>query len=222
MKVRFATIRAWYVTKCVKAVLKKPLHTSIAVNKEEFDEIEVADKLHIIVSVKDFKAILLHAQMTSGELSACYSNPGHPMKLSYGGDGILCEFVLMTVGERHTAAQRTKKGRINTPKPAARPVLEPASNHGSSVTNDSNPPPRVSQLPPHQRKPVGLRQTTFDMRPPPLPPQSTLRSDSLFVPQPDEDQQWEPVNLDENEEEPQNSRLGWDAGDQQVSQLTFD
>ena len=40
------------------AVLKKPLQTSIAVEADEFDDIDVEDKLHIVISVKDFRAII--------------------------------------------------------------------------------------------------------------------------------------------------------------------
>ncbi|KKY31509.1 putative cell cycle [Diaporthe ampelina] len=108
------------------AVLKKPLHTSIAVEMDEFDDIEVADKLHIIISVKDFRAILQHANWTSGDLNAAYSRPGRPMKISYGCDGMVCEFVLMTVDEKSTAVQRKSQGKAATK--AARPSLNAATN----------------------------------------------------------------------------------------------
>jgi cell cycle checkpoint control protein RAD9A len=211
-----------------QAVLKKPLHTSIAVDMEEFDDIEVQDKLHIIVSVKDFRGILHHAQMTSGELSACYSNPGRPMKLSYGGDGVLCEFILMTVGEKDVAGQKGKKTRTNAAK-SARPGLEAASNRASSVATETHhpqdtprDPPRPAPSPPPQQKtPVRPRQSQFEIRPPPLPPPSTLRSDLLFVPQGDDDQQWEPVNPEDEEDQGEMARLEWDASGQQVWASNF-
>lgn len=183
---------------------------------DEFDDIEVPQKLHIIVSVKDFRNILYHAQLTSGELAASYSSPGRPMKLSYGGDGILCEYILMTVGEKDAAGQRgARRARgANPAKPAApRPELEAAASTSSNRAN-SAAPSASSRLPAgnataQQKMPARPRQSQFQIRPPPLPPPSTLRSESLFVAQ-DEDQQWEPVNADEDADGEEIARLEWD------------
>ncbi|KAK4115284.1 cell cycle checkpoint [Canariomyces notabilis] len=193
-----------------EAVLKKPLHTNIAVEMDEFDNVQVQDKLHIIISVKDFRAILQHAQMTSGELATSYSNPGRPMKLSYGTDGVLCEFILMTVGEKDAMTQKHKNPRPNAAK-AARPELDSASHRGSSVANDNQQvPPATASKPPQQRTPIRSRQPGFEIRPQPPPPPATDRSESLFVNQADDDEQWEPVGANEDEEE-EDARLEWNA-----------
>ncbi|KAK4123551.1 cell cycle checkpoint [Parathielavia appendiculata] len=193
-----------------EAVLKKPLHTNIAVEMDEFDDVEVQDKLHIIISVKDFRAILQHAQMTSGALTTSYSNPGRPMKLSYNTDGVLCEFILMTVGEQDALTKKHKNPRATTAK-TAEPQLDSASHRGSSVANDNQqgPPPPASR-PPQHKTPAGHRQPAFEIRPSPMPPPMTARSDSLFVDQAEDDEQWEPVNPDEEEEE-ENGRLEWNT-----------
>ena len=189
---------------------------------DEFDDIEIQEKLHIIVSVKDFRSALHHAQLTSGELSACYSGPGRPMKLSYGGDGILCEFILMTVGDKDTGGQKAKKARGNIAKAKTpRPGLEAASNRASSVATE-NPQPATTRPPiptAQQSTPVRPRQSQFEIRPPPLPPPSTLRSELLFVPQGDDDQQWEPMNADEDEDQGETARLEWDMSNQRVTIL---
>ncbi|KAG7290704.1 hypothetical protein NEMBOFW57_000707 [Staphylotrichum longicolle] len=198
-----------------EAVLKKPLHTNIAVEMDEFDDVEVQDKLHIIISVKDFRAILQHAQMTSGALTTCYSNPGRPMKLSYNTDGVLCEFILMTVGEKDAMTQKHKNPRASAAKAAA-PQLDSASHRGSSVVNDHQqaPPGSASASKhPQQKTPVRPRQPAFEIRPSPMPPPTTARSDSLFVDQAEDDEQWEPVNPDE-EEEGETGRLEWNATDE--------
>ncbi|KAL2188560.1 cell cycle checkpoint [Thermothelomyces heterothallicus CBS 203.75] len=195
-----------------EAVLKKPLHTNIAVEMDEFDDVEVQDKLHIIISVKDFRAILQHAQMTSGALTTCYSNPGRPMKLSYSADGVLCEFILMTVGEKDALAQKHKNPRATAAKPAVT-HLDSASHRGSSAanSNQAEPPPAASR-PPQQKSPVRPRQPAFEIRPSPMPPPTTARSDTLFVEQAEDDEQWEPVNPDaEEEEEEEAGRLEWNA-----------
>lgn len=193
--------------------MKKPLHTSIAVDAEEFDDLSVPEKLHIIVSVKDFRAILTHAGLTSGSLSAAYSRPGRPMKVSYDGDGIVCEFILMTVGEKGTIAQKKGKGRAGATKPV-RPALEAASTRSASVVANENPQPseparNQKAKAPIPRPPVP-RPSQFEIRPLPNQPPSTLRSESMFLPQ-DDDQQWEPVNPDDDEDEGENARLEWDA-----------
>lgn len=198
-----------------EAVLKKPLHTSIAVEMDEFDNIDVAEKLHIIISVRDFRAILQHANWTSSELNAAYSTPGRPMKISYNGDGIICEFVMMTVDEKGTAAQ--KRGQSKAAAKAARPALNAAPNTPAAQTNDharQPNPPREQQaqqgsMPPPARRSAAPRSSQFDIRAPLAQPPSTLKSDSLFLPQPDEDEQWEPVNPDEDDEEGENPRLEW-------------
>ncbi|KAK1751604.1 hypothetical protein QBC47DRAFT_425233 [Echria macrotheca] len=205
-----------------EAVLKKPLHTNIAVEMDEFDDVEVEDKLHIIISVKDFRAILQHAQLTSGELSTSYSIPGRPMKLSYNNDGVLCEFILMTVGEKDVMNQKHKNPRgSSAAAKAARPELDATSHRESSVANEKpsqqvdaglmKPPAR---RPIQQRSPTRLRQPHFEIRPQPMPPPATARSDSLFVTQHDDEQQWEPLNPDEEEDEGDDDRLEWNSNNE--------
>lgn len=217
------------IAKISIAVLKKPLHTSIAVEMDEFDDIEVAENLHIIISVRDFRAILQHANWTSSEIHAAYSRPGRPLKISYNGDGIVCEFILMTVDEKSTAAQ--KKGRNQATAKQTRPSLDAAAaSHRpitASTTNDQQPnleqhqqqdqQAQQSRMPP-PRRPNPPRSSQFDIRAPLIQPPSTLKSDSLFLPQPDDDdEQWEPMNPEEDDEDGENARLQWDASNGPVS-----
>jgi len=185
---------------------------------DEFDDVEVQDKLHIIISVKDFRAILQHAQMTSGALTTTYSIPGRPMKLSYNTDGVLCEFILMTVGEKDAMTQKHKNPRPNVSK-AGTPQLDAASHRGSSVGNENRqaplePAPVAPKIP--QQKPIRSRQPGFEIRPSPMPPPATAQSESLFVSQGEEDDQWEPVNPEEEEEE-EIARLEWNATNEPVA-----
>ncbi|KUI65377.1 DNA repair protein rad9 [Cytospora mali] len=202
-----------------KSVLKKPLHTSIAVEMDEFDDIDVAEKLHIIISVRDIRAILQHANWTSSELNAAYSRPGRPMKISYDGDGIICEFILMTVDEKGTAAQ--KKGQSKVAAKTTRLAANAASNIAAADASNHarQPSPKEKQaqqasMPPPARRSAAPRSSQFDIRAPLAQPPSTLKSDSLFLPQPDEDEQWEPVNPDEDDEEGENPRLEWGASNE--------
>jgi len=218
-----------------EAVLKKPLHTNIAVEMDEFDNVNVQDKLHIIISVKDFRAILQHAQLISGELSTSYSNPGRPMKLLYSSERILCEFILMTVGEKDVIGQKHKNPRATSAAPKGKhpAALDAASHRGSSAAIMNQKQPNQPHAPAQTRSavlmplprptgqskpPIRSRQPQFEIRPAPVPPAASARSDSLFVPQDDDDQKWEPLNPDEEETEVvDNDRLLWNCNNTPAS-----
>ncbi|KAK0388390.1 hypothetical protein NLU13_4635 [Sarocladium strictum] len=216
------------------AVLKKPLQTSIAVEVDEFDDIDVEDKLHIVISVKDFRAIIQHAGITGNEISARYSIPAKPIQLSYSSDAISCEFLIMTVGERGSnPTQKTRKGRKNAAQDAG-PRLEAASRRESVAPMAAPSEPSQAQVAQQQtaqkaqhrtsamRPPVtnpapqlgaprasASRIGAFDLRPSQhltqRPPPPTMGSQSLFV----DDDGWEPVG-DEDEDQEDDARLGWD------------
>ena len=211
-------------------MLKKPLQTSIAVEVDEFDDIEVEDKLHIVISVKDFRAIIQHAGSTGNVLSARYSLPARPIQLSYSSDAISCEFLIMTVGERGSNPnQKTKKGRKNAAqnsgprleatsrRTSVAPSEAPQQPHGPSAPQamepaasrpaQPNPTPRLSAA-----RASASRIGAFDLRPSQKPPPPTLRSESLFV----DDDGWEPVR-DEDEDAEEDARLEWDHSADPVS-----
>lgn len=204
------------------AVLKKPLQTSIAVEVDEFDDIDVEDKLHIVISVKDFRAIIQHAGIIGNDVSARYSIPARPIQLAYTGDAISCEFLIMTVGERGSnPGQKTKKGRKNQTNG---PRLEATSRRTSVAPSETRQAPRAQEpVPsrPHQAPTPQLsaarasasRIGAFDLRPSQRPPlAATMRSESLFV----DDEGWEPVR-DEDEDAEEDARLEWDHSADPVS-----
>ncbi|KAK2015545.1 hypothetical protein LZ32DRAFT_526251 [Colletotrichum eremochloae] len=207
-------------------VLKKPLHTSIAIEVDEFEDIEVEDKLRIVISVKDFRAIIQHAGITGNQLSARYSSPARPIRFTYPGDGISCEFLLMTVGERGNPAQKTKKGKANAASAAPRQQLEAASRRHSAAPSEApqsvEQPPAQSMPPPPPaasvaKSTVTARTSLFDLRPSQRPPPATIRSEGLFV---DNDYEWEPVRDEEDEDAEENARLEWDHGNQPNASAT--
>ncbi|KAI0430497.1 Rad9-domain-containing protein [Xylaria sp. FL1042] len=188
-------------------VLKKPLQTSIAVARDEFNNFHVEEEnLHIVISVKDFRAIIQHASVLGVDVLANYSRPARPMQLKYDGDGIKCEFLLMTVGERGSPGPKTKKTRANA-KGRTGPQLEETVARADSHTPAPVPPP-VHITSQSRQNPIPSLRPPIE-RPSQRPPPATLESESLFVPQ-DNDEQWEPVNVDEEEDE-ENARLGWDV-----------
>ncbi|KAI1465238.1 Rad9-domain-containing protein [Daldinia caldariorum] len=190
-------------------VLKKPLHTSIAVERDEFEDFEVhEDKLHIVISVKDFRAIIQHANSLGSQIMALYSVPTKPLLLKYEGDGIQCEFLLMTVGERGAPGQKSKKNRSGAKGPRP-PQLEAATSRAAS--HAPTPVPRMAPQPQAPRPELVPSLRPSITRPSQRPPPATFESESLFVPQDDEGQ-WDPVNVGEEDEE-ENARLEWDMRD---------
>ncbi|KAJ0281654.1 hypothetical protein COL940_005590 [Colletotrichum noveboracense] len=199
-------------------VLKKPLHTSIAIEVDEFEDIEVEENLRIVISVKDFRAIIQHAGIAGTHLSAKYSAPARPIQFAYQGDGINCEFLLMTVGERGNPGQKTKKGRAGSKAPP-RPQqqLEAAAGSRRQSAAPSEPPeqPAAQIMPPPppaaSAARIGAARTSlFDLRPSQRPPPASIRSEGLFV----DDDQWEPVRDEEDEEAEEDARLEWDHSNQ--------
>lgn len=182
-----------------KEILKHPLVTAVAVNTSDFEEFKVQSGLHIVISVKDFKAIVLHADTLKTSLKAYYSHPTRPLQFSYGCEGLLCEFTLMTSGDYNGATAPS------TSAPAPQIASRVASRAVSSATaeardNRSMPPPIEPASRRSARRQVGSRQPSSPARPQDDP-------ESLFVNQgEEEDTQWEPMDYN-NEEE----ALGWDA-----------
>ncbi|KAF2263737.1 hypothetical protein CC78DRAFT_517975 [Lojkania enalia] len=182
-----------------KEILKHPLVTAVAVNTSDFEEFNVQMGLHIIISVKDFKAIVVHADTLKTSLKAFYSQPTRPLQFSYGCDGLLCEFTLMTSGDYNAAP---------TPTPA--PQMPSRANSRAQSTANERPDMRGGRLEmPPPVEPASRRSTRRrnpGSRKARSPRSAEPDPDSLFI-QPDEDDaRWEPVDYN-NEEE----TLGWDA-----------
>lgn len=186
-----------------------------------FSHFRVADELHIILSVKDFKSIISHASILDTEVTASYSHPSKPMQIKYGDDAMKSEFILMTLGDY--------RGQSATPQPAAANVREQAQRQSresqvpQQLQQQSSAgmrlPPSMSMGPPQPSLPrsatANVMQQTPNIRMPPTPATHKVRplleEDSLFVEQDDdEDQQWNPLEEDEE-------MLGWDANAVYVS-----
>ncbi|CZT50216.1 related to rad9 protein [Rhynchosporium secalis] len=190
-------------------VLKQPLHTTIAVDTLEFGEFSVEEKLHIVISVKDFKAIVAHAGISNTMVKARYSHPASPMQFSYSEDGIFSEFILMTIGDMRGASSTPVPiaSRAHSKRPASRQPLEATSSSKRAATSQMPPPPPT----PMSAAPSLAHETTRVSRPSPPPPRPNEQSQSLFLPQDDDDRQWDP-NYEDDEE-----MLMWDRNERKNS-----
>ena len=177
----------------------------MTIDTVEFENFAVEDKLHIAISVKDFKAIVTHGETINASISSSYSHPNRPLQLAYDGEGILAEFTLMTIGDY--------RGASATPAPIARDTAQTSPNRPRTTTSrpDESEPPPPSETPtsrtpaPHSFRQEATGQRS--QRPSPPPPVPTLDDDSLFLPRADDDSRWDPsISADEDED-----MLGWNS-----------
>jgi cell cycle checkpoint control protein RAD9A len=194
-----------------KEILKHPLVTAVAVNTSDFDDFNVQLGLHIIISVKDFKAIVVHADTLKTSLKAYYSQPTRPLQFSYGCDGLLCEITLMTSGDYNAAPP--------TPTPAPQAISSRQTSRApSTATERTNTHIMRSDMPP-PGEPASRRDRAGRLRNPGSRPPAQSQSaqqdpESLFVPDPEEirrqedeeeEEAWAPLDYEKEE------TLGWDA-----------
>lgn len=169
-----------------------------------------------MISVKDFKAIVTHAETLKATISAHFSFPTRPLQFSYQNSGVHCEFTLMTTGDYRAAS--------STPIPNF--VTTRSSSRQPSIARVAAPSRSVSEMPPPARPTVTLPHPSNQSQRPPLSQLSqrpslsqSFRSarveapdpdpESLFVPG-DDDQVWNPPEYENEEEE----MLGWDASNE--------
>lgn len=173
----------------------------------DFDEFSVEDRLHIGISVKDFKAIVTHADTLNASITASYSHPTRPLQLAYNEKGMQCEFTLMTIGDYRGGSVNPAPAatRENSPRPAERQTsVQPSASARPRPVAEAMPPP----IEPASRSFGREAASQRPRRPSPPPPQASLDPESLFLPAGDnDDRRWDEKNYDEDEED----TLGWDA-----------
>jgi cell cycle checkpoint control protein RAD9A len=196
-------------------VLKQPLETAIAIHTEDFEDFHMQENVHIVINVKDFKAIVTHAETLRGSITAYFSSPNRPLQFSYGSSGMHCEFTLMTSGDQRGASSTptprfvsTRPNGISSRQPSAVPAQ---GNH--RVAAEMPPPARLSaarssssQIPhPTPREQVQPARTSTEDPDP----------ESLFVPRGDgdEDETWDTPNYQQDDDE----MLGWDVSNENFS-----
>ena len=191
-------------------VLKQPLQTSITIDNLDFEDFKVEEKLHIGISVKDFKAIVAHAETLKTSISAFYSRPARPMLLSYQDRGMHCDFTLMTIGDYRGGSATPVPTAARQPSAAA--SVERPQSHQKSAPVTAAPVTSAVKMPPPAEPASrsftgGPLQSQKVQRPSPPPPKRSTNDDSLFLPAyEDEDRQWGERNYDEEED-----TVGWSA-----------
>ncbi|BCR88017.1 putative DNA repair protein rad9 [Aspergillus chevalieri] len=203
-----------------KEILKQPVHTSVAIDKKDFEDFLAEDNLHIAISIKDFKAAITHAETANALLTARYTRPCRPLQLAYEFEGIKTEFTLMTRGEasgdnnapnssRSTARESLARqsqptAQVNPNRPGQTP-----ENRRTDMFPSLAPAAAASRsrpIRPLTGTPSALRETNDGNAENQRPAVASMEFDSLFVPA-DDDRQWDVPNDEEESED----MLGWDA-----------
>ncbi|KIX02400.1 uncharacterized protein Z518_08341 [Rhinocladiella mackenziei CBS 650.93] len=208
-----------------REILKQPMHTSVALERKDFDDFSVQERLHIGTMVKDFRAIVAHAEAMRVPVTARYSRGNRPMQISYEDNGLLAEFTLMTRGTTNVLNTSTAStpARDLSMRPGARPPESRASTAEPTSANTRPTPAPDTRMPP----PVLTSFRDREGGPPTLAksnsgdstaaPSASINPNSLFIPADDDDQQWDEPNF---EEEP--DIVTWDntADQESVSSST--
>ncbi|KIV89626.1 hypothetical protein PV10_07012 [Exophiala mesophila] len=183
-----------------RQVLKQQMHTSVALEHKDFDGFNVQPGLHIGTMVKDFRAIVAHAEAMRVQVTARYSRGNRPMQISYESNGLLAEFTLMTRGSSNvpTASNASTPAREISMRPASRPpegstTPAPAAPTTTRSGSGDMPPPAVRNTF-RDATPSLAKQDQANVAP---TPSATINPDSLFIPADDDDQQWDAPNFED-------------------------
>lgn len=193
------------------------MHTSVALERKDFDGFDVQEGLHIGTMVKDFRAIVAHAEAMRVQVTARYSRGNRPMQISYESNGLVAEFTLMTRGTSNvpSTSHASTPAREISMRPASRqPEIPVATETPMAVTTKRQA--ISAEMPPPAR--TSFRDTAqpslskTDPRDSAPAPSASINPDSLFIPADDDDQQWDEPNFEEEAD-----IVTWDNTSEDVS-----
>lgn len=214
-------------------IFKQPMHTSVAIEKNDFTDFAVQKGLHIGIMVRDFRAIVSHADAIGAVVTARYSRGNRPMQISYDVDGILSQFTLMT---RDHSDGLPSAGGSKTSTPARNQSVRPAEplqpressvrvgnhDHALRLPGTTMPPPTKTAPLLEVTEPSRSNQTRSSQisRNPTTPvPSASLDQDSLFFPGGEDEHFWDEHDNDTAEQE---DFVTWDASGRGSEQLRAD
>jgi cell cycle checkpoint control protein RAD9A len=210
-------------------IFKQPMHTSVAIERKDFNDFNVQEGLHVGIVVRDFRAIVSHAGGLGASVTARYSRGNRPMQIAYEESGMHCEFTLMTRGPPASIPSATDT-RTSTPARdlSVRPAPRPQHRNMSARPMDRDPTPTLSatimpppaatmsfkstMVPTHPTQPMTTtttlnpRQASRNGSPP--APSASLDQHSLFFPAAEDEHFWDENDNDTAEQE---DFVTWDA-----------
>ena len=179
------------------------MKTAVSVQRTDFEKFNAQEKMHVVISVKDFKSIIIHADTLKANVSALYSTPGRPLQFNYDLEGLQCQFTLMTAGDyNNTPTSSTTKRSSSGESSRPRPRTDNDGTPNARSTSTEMPPPTMTKV----RKLAGKLGQNESATGSTLSNRSDRDSESLFVQQEEEDRQWDPAEYNNEEES-----LGWNG-----------
>ncbi|THY31573.1 Rad9-domain-containing protein [Aureobasidium pullulans] len=161
-----------------KEILKQPLETAISLSIMDFDDLHAEEDVHIVINVKDFKAIVTHAETLKAPISAQFSRPGRPLLFRYTDRGLTCEFILMTTGISQAITPATAP-KVASTRPGGRfsrqpstVPLRPSRQSTVDAEQSTREPSMAPVVPPRQSSHAPAQSVegrNTDMAPPPKP-----------------------------------------------------
>ncbi|KAI6811627.1 Rad9-domain-containing protein [Hortaea werneckii] len=191
----------------------------ITLHTADFEDFHMQEQMHVVISVKDFRAVVTHAYTLGGPISAYFSLPTRPLQFSYQNFGMHCEYTFMTTGDFREASSTPHPKFVST---------RSLSRHTSAAPQQTPQPPQpgpTAEMPPPTRlgfnKPLSSQSQRPSLREQVSQPHfEDPDPESLFLP---EDRTWDPPNYDGNDDE-EEEMLGWDAANERAGmdfQRTF-
>jgi cell cycle checkpoint control protein RAD9A len=176
----------------------------VSVNTSDFDEFDAQEKLHIIISVKDFKAIMSHAATFNGNITAFYSRPGRPLQFTYTQDGMTSNFTLMTAGDYgDTSAPSADISAVSTRTVSRAPSMASTIANPMQAEASNEMPPPAKPEPRRSNRKLGQNEINGQAK---ALQHSREDPESLFVSADEDDSRWDPPEYENDEES-----MGWDA-----------
>jgi cell cycle checkpoint control protein RAD9A len=159
-------------------ILKQPLETAISLHIQDFDDFHAEEDVHIVINVKDFKAVVTHAESLKALMSAQFSRPGRPLLFRYTDKGLTCEFILMTTGISQAVppatapkAASTRQASQVSRQPSTVP-LRPSRQSTVDLDASTRQPSVASDMPSRQSSHAVVQTVegrNTEMAPPPKP-----------------------------------------------------
>lgn len=181
------------------------MHTSVALEKKDFDNFNVQEGLHLSIIVKDFRAIIAHAETMCASVTARYSRGNRPMQFAYEEDGVLAQFTLMTRGSSNDVTSSTSAStpvRDLSVRPSSQPL---PSTNGTTRPPTTMPPPNARSFIREATAQAAVTRPGGGDSPP--APSASINPQSLFIPA-DDEQQWDEPDYGE-----QPDHVTWDSTD---------
>lgn len=185
----------------------------MAIETRDFAHFSVEEGLHVAMNIRDFRAIILHADTLKVPITARYTQPCRPLQFSYGIPGMTCEITLMTRGEGADETESVPSQGNGMREVPARPAQQVVVNAGGNgVAREQQQPTQVhAQVQPEPiLLPASQGQGTKHITS--LAPVAPIDHESLFVAA-DDDRQWDEPHCEEEERE---DMLRWDSNLDQV------